>query len=309
MSNFSIGGRGGNPIPSTTLVATDQETIFGDGSGQNPLTTNGANSGQFIPINFTLQIIVAGNPVAFNGADAIHVLAGGNEAPINAPVGIAVPNPAGGLRVQTGGLAELPIADWDAVIAGGSSTGLTPGCWYYLDSILGQITLGVPNPLGATISTSSSPVGARVGYAISTTEMLVLPGGSPNTLNLANGGGVTLGMPVVANGSGQAIPAQANSAAGSAVLGVAAYINTDNSVIVLTDGMDLELVAAHWNALTGGGAGLTEGAAYYLSAATGGDLVTPTPTATAGDFAVLIGVALSTTRMAIRLGAPGYAHP
>lgn len=315
MSNFQIVGSG-NPIPSSTLVAVDNLTIFGDGSGQNPLTTGG-NAQQIIPIPFGSGTnLVVGMPAVLtaNGSGGIvhsAARAGINNTPQAQVLGVVTLNSDGDLQLQAGGVVTLTAAQWDARIEGGiSSTGLTPGAVYYVGATAGNITTGVPAPGEAGVaSTTSSPIGARIGYALTATELLMQPSVAPNTLNLPNGGGVTLGMAVAANGTGQAIPAQANAAATAAVLGVAGYIDTNNNVIIFTDGMILDLTVAQWDAVTGGGAGLVEGATYYLSAAAGGDLVEPTPTATAGDFAVLVGVGLSTTKLSIRLGAPGYAHP
>jgi hypothetical protein len=86
MSSVTIGGRGGNPIPSTTLVTTDQVTIFGDGSGQNPLTTNGGNgSARSVPV-------VVGDPtMGFPRLTPVRMIAPGpNECvPCNAAASAA----------------------------------------------------------------------------------------------------------------------------------------------------------------------------------------------------------------------------
>jgi hypothetical protein len=254
--------------------------------------------------------LVAGNPISLEtngsgGTVGALATAGANHFP---PAGIMIPNPNGsGLALQLAGTVTLPIADWDAIIDGSSTGGLTPFCWYYVSSTPGNITQGVVPP-GATelAQTTSSPVGARLGYAISDTQMVLAIGGQPNTITVPNGGAVTTGMAVTLNGTGQAVPAQATSAAGAAVVGIAGYIDANNNVVIFTDGMMLE--RANWTSITGATL-LTVGAAYYLSAATPGELVTPTPTATAGDFAVLVGIGLTTTKLAVRLGAPGYAHP
>jgi hypothetical protein len=65
-----------------------------------------------------------------------------------------------------------------------------------------------------------------------------------------------------------------------------------NGVVILTTG--------EWDAVTGGSGGLTPDSEYFLSATTAGLLTTTAPT-TAGHVVKPLGVALSTTELALRI--------
>ncbi len=65
--------------------------------------------------------------------------------------------------VQTDGILTASVSEWDAIIEGGSPTGLTPGAIYYLSKTdAGKIVSVAP--------TSPGVVG-RVGRALSTTDL------------------------------------------------------------------------------------------------------------------------------------------
>lgn len=299
MSNVSIGGRGGNPIPSTTLVAVDNVTIFGDGSGQNPLTTEGAG-GQFLPF-LSLQDLAPGGPVAVSPTvptDVVLAQSGRNNASV--PLGLVSLDSNGDKQIQTSGTVTLPTATWDTAIQDGTSGGLTPRQSYYVGSEPGQI--------------SANPIGARVGYALSATQMaLLLATGSPNTIVLPNEASeVVLGMAVLLDEPSSTLelaPAVATSLAAAEVVGVAAFIDGSGNVVAAGNGETVTLTTAQWDVIVGGSTGLAPDATYYLSAATAGHMVGTTPPAAAGDIAVKVGVALSTTQLYVQISINGYAHP
>lgn len=86
--------RSGNPVPSTTLVATDQVTIFGNGSGQNPLTAPGGTAGGGVRIEQAAGFdFPFGIAVTSDGAKVYACNSAGRT--------VAVINPATGAIVTT----------------------------------------------------------------------------------------------------------------------------------------------------------------------------------------------------------------
>jgi hypothetical protein len=317
MSNVQIGGRGGQPIPSSTLVAVDNVTITGDGSGQAPLAVIGSPGDLIqIPAGFGGDLAY-GMPAVLtaNGTGGVNhqaAQAGINNLPGAQPLGIVIPTASGGKQIQAAGIVTLTTAQWDAVIEGGvSSTGLTPGAYYYVGATAGDITTGVPAPgEGDTESTTSSPIGARLGFALSETELLLMIGGPPNTINLPAGAGAALGMPALIDEPSSTVvltPSEANTAPASVVDGVIGYIDSNNNAIAFTNGMVLELTVAQWDARIGGSSGLTPGGTVWLSNTTPGGLLTTAPVTT-GSYAVKIGTALTTTKLFVQITTPIGPH-
>jgi hypothetical protein len=285
-------------------------SIIADGASSQESSTS-LNS--FQPIGNSVQLITAGNPVAksISGESQLAAI-GANVMPAAQPLGIAARNPLGTLEIQTGGTVSLEIAEWNAVIdsgGGASTTGLTPGLWYYA-ALGGLITTGVPAPGESSIeNTTSSPIGARLGLAISATDLLLLIGTPPNTIVLPNNG-AALGMPVIIDQPASTTvftPGEANDIGGSRVNAVAAYIDGAGNVVGFTTGMVLELTIAQWDARVGGSTGLSPGDTYWLSTATPGAMVDAPPVAS-GTFQVMIGQALSTTKLFIQIGQPVGPH-
>jgi hypothetical protein len=247
-------------------------------------------------------------PVSINGSSHSNSQAGANLMPSSQPIGLAAPDGLGGFLAQASEFLTLTTTQWDAIIEGGlSSTGLTPGAWYYAGCDSGKITTGVPVPGESSPEPStSSSVGARVGFAVSATQMLIRIGDVPLTLNLPNNG-AALGMPVTIDQPASVTvltPAAATSRALAEVAGIVAYSNaSDTNVVAFTSGMILELTTVQWDARTGGSGGLSPGEAYYLSATSGG-IVASTPPSGSGDFTVKIGAAISATMLAIEIGEP-----
>jgi hypothetical protein len=108
--------------------------------------------------------------------------------------------------------------------------------------------------------------------------------------------------PVYVNG-GNANLAQADAQSTVRVAGLAVEEALDTDPVdVQTDGL-IVAATAEWDAVTGQTGGLTEGADYWLSAATAGRLTTTAPTAD-GEFVAPVGHALSATEFEIEIGAP-----
>jgi len=122
------------------------------------------------------------------------------------------------------------------------------------------------------------------------------------TVTKTANGALPIATPVYTQG-GNATPAQADSQPTTRVIGLvqAAAADTD-PVEVQVDGI-VEALSTEWDAVTGETGGLTEGAQYYLSADTAGQLTQTAPDAF-GEFVVPVGVALSATEMDVEIGAP-----
>ena len=102
---------------------------------------------------------------------------------------------------------------------------------------------------------------------------------------------------------GFATPAQADSQATTRVIGLVQTAAADTDPVeVQVDGI-VEALTTEWDAVTGQTGGLTEGAQYFLSADTAGQITVNAPDAF-GEFVAPVGVALSATEMDIEIGAP-----
>jgi hypothetical protein len=238
-------------------------------------------------------LLVAGQPVAADGG--AHAIAGINNGEASYPTGVVVPDPAnpGGLRIQIAGTATLPTADWDAVTGG--SGGLTPGSYYYC---------GIGGSDGAL--TPDTPIGALVGWALDAENLVLRLGSPPNTI-ASNPGITTAVETVVQSGSGLG-GAIASSLAGCVnTIGIVLFQGATKNIVVPGGGI-VTAATTVWDTVTGGSGGLTEGATYYLSAATAGHIVASNPPVATGDFAMSVGVALSTTQMLVAIGTPIGPH-
>lgn len=111
------------------------------------------------------------------------------------------------------------------------------------------------------------------------------------------------GNVVYNSGANSVTKARANATGTSKVLGLAkAAISSSASGGIRTNGI-LTLTTAEWDALAGTSGGLTAGTTYYLSPTTAG-LITSTAPTTASQLVVIIGVAISTTELNIRISEP-----
>ena len=70
-------------------------------------------------------------------------------------------------------------------------------------------------------------------------------------------------------------------------------------------GSKLTLTTAEWDAASDTTGGLTAGLKYYLSDAAAGQLIETTPPGTTGDTMMMVGIALSTTTMLIKMDDDG----
>lgn len=115
------------------------------------------------------------------------------------------------------------------------------------------------------------------------------------------GGALVIGTPVYTSG-GDAIPAQADAQSTIRVAGLVADVSVADGdpANILVDGI-LSATTGQWDAITGQVGGLTEGADYFLDAASPGQLTTTAPTT---GFVVRVGHALSATEFEIEVQQP-----
>ena len=111
------------------------------------------------------------------------------------------------------------------------------------------------------------------------------------------------GNVVYSNAAAHVTKAQANASGTTTAIGMATTAITSGVAgTIQTDGV-LTLTTGQWDALAGTSGGLAFGTTYFLSTGTAG-LITSTAPSTVGQYIVIVGVALSTTDLKLRLGEP-----
>lgn len=111
------------------------------------------------------------------------------------------------------------------------------------------------------------------------------------------------GSAVFVSSDGHVDLAQANASTTTKLIGLALAPQTaGNPVEVQTEGI-LTLTAGQWDLVAGTVGGLTPNAYYYLYPLAAG-LLTETRPATAGEYIVIAGIALSTTQLELRILDP-----
>lgn len=302
MSNVQISDRGGNPVPSTTLVAVDNTTIDGDGSGQRPLRVIGSAPGG----GQTYQaasgsapgVVKVGMAVSQSGIGVVPTTAVG----LQAVSGIAlVGNPGGSpVTVQVDGLVTLTVAQWDAIITGAGS-GLTKGATYYVDPANdGFLTTTQPGAPGDAVTV--------VGVAISTTELqlqqgepLPVDGSSARPyISTMNSGSTLIGGPLFASGNDLVGPGAANSLLGAACVGLALAAAAAHVAVRVQATGFFTLTHAQWDAVAGTVGGLVAGDPYYIGAADNLTHVQPA----SPNFVAQVGIAIDSTTMLLQLSPP-----
>lgn len=116
-----------------------------------------------------------------------------------------------------------------------------------------------------------------------------------------NAGSITLGQAAYVDGSGTVDLAKADAAATDRVIGLVA----DASIAAAADGniqYSGKITSANWLSVIGS-TSLTDGADYFLSAATAGRLTATAPTTTT-EFVVYVGHALTTTTLLLGIERP-----
>lgn len=113
-----------------------------------------------------------------------------------------------------------------------------------------------------------------------------------------NAGALTVGTPVYVSAAGTVDKASAGAVGTTRVLGLvkAPSIATTATGLIQTDGT-LTALTTDWDVIAGTSGGLTPGAMYFLSATAGE--ITATPPASAGQYVMSLGLALSSTELEI----------
>jgi hypothetical protein len=86
-----------------------------------------------------------------------------NNFPVGLMTATCANNATGSVAVW--GQLTLTAAQWEAVTSNGAS--LTPGAWYYVDTVSGELLIGPP---------SASDYTAPVGIALTSTTLMILLG-------------------------------------------------------------------------------------------------------------------------------------
>ena len=123
---------------------------------------------------------------------------------------------------------------------------------------------------------------------------------SATSMTNGEAGAVAIGRAMYVSASGSMRLANANNAGTVEVVGLVAATSVASAAAgnMATAGV-LTATTTQWDAVTGQTGGLTFNARYYLSNTTAGALTTTAPTS---GYVVLVGVALSTTKMKIEIG-------
>lgn len=175
MSNSQI-IPGGYPTPALSTVATDQQTIFGSGSQNDPLTTNNSGGGStgptFKATLFTGNIFAdhIGQPVTTKagapefGVSTVQKASSTAAIALAQCVGlmIALDVTTGACTVQYDGIVTLTTAQWDAFAS--TTGGLVADDTYYVNAA-GHISFA-PNVVSGQWS-------VQVGVALNATQLLL----------------------------------------------------------------------------------------------------------------------------------------
>ncbi len=202
---------GGPPVPSTTLVQTDQVTILGDGSHERPLH-GGSSSGVSTDGTTILGNGTPGNPLHAGPFDGTYRAAFRGGGPVTAQPGIPVfisfvneivplvppevttvqPSDVVAVNIAPGatpafatvaGVVSAVNGDGSVQVVGGGFLTLTTAQWDVVTGGSGGLTLGhtyYPSAGTPGEITDVAPPGVgefvtKIGTAISTTTMLVQP--------------------------------------------------------------------------------------------------------------------------------------
>lgn len=129
-------------------------------------------------------------------------------------------------------------------------------------------------------------------------------GGLLTADNFTNGeaGAIAIGRAVYSSAAGAVKLANANAAGTTTVVGLVKDVSIASSAAgAIANSGFLEATTTQWDAVTGQTGGLTFGATYYLDNTTAGKITSTPP---ASGYVVAVGVAMSTTKMAINIQRP-----
>lgn len=227
--------------------------------------------------------------------------------------GITITNPAG-----TAGSPTFALANDLSALEGLGSTGLAArtgtDTWAQrsVAGTAGRVTVtngdGVSgNPtvdLASGVATPGTYTSVTVDTYGRVTSGSAGSGGVITSDSFTNGevSSIAIGRAVYCSAAGSVKLANANAAGTTIVVGLvaASSIASAASGSIANSGF-LTATTGEWDAVTGQSGGLTFGSTYYLSNSTAGALTTTAP---ASGYVVAVGVAMSTTKMAIQINRP-----
>lgn len=163
------------------------------------------------------------------------------------------------------------------------------------NGVSGAPTFGLASGVIGTPGTYNSVTVDTYGRVTAGSTSSSAVSGTQSSLSNNQGSTINIGQAVYANGSGTVKLAQANAAATRLCIGLVMDTSIANSANgnIQTSGI-VTATTTQWNAVTGGGSGLTTGSKYYLSGSTAGGLTSTLPTT---NYLVLVGTAISTTQL------------
>ncbi len=291
---------GGSRPPSLAIVSTDQVTIVGNGTSEHPLRLGhpldasvvfvAVFRGEHIAPRKGLPVFVAGESersgLATVKPASASELATAQVAGIVTDVhGDAI------VRVQSAGIVELSVEEWDAVTEGHG--GLRPGVTYYLAGapMLATLTSVAPPTPGVFVS--------RVGVALTARALFVaLPAQPARNLGESTFEAHFVGQPspvgaaVKVTGPGGVAAASSRSERDAAVVGVLVVVH-GSRVVVQTAGI-VRLSVPQWELVTKDVEGLVPGARYFVAEEGG---LHSSERSHAVNVVAQVGIALSTTEL------------
>jgi hypothetical protein len=138
------------------------------------------------------------------------------------------------------------------------------------------------------VTAGSNPAGSSADSVYS-----VLTNNQGSTINIA--------QVVYSDASGSVKLARSNATGTKDAIGLVSSTTISNAATgnIITAGV-VTATTGQWDAVTGQSGGLTTNSYYYVSSATAGNLTTTAPDTT-GNWAVPVGIALSSTQMKLTL--------
>lgn len=189
-------------------------------------------------------------------------------------------------KAATAGVADSCIGNAATVTTNANLTG-------DVTSVGNATTLSATGVTAGTYQSVTVDAKGRV-----TAGMALAPSGSKLTNEEATT--IVAGSIVYASSADKVKRAVANAGTTSVVVGMVRNDVASNAIGEIATADEVVLTTAQWDAITGQSGGLTFGANYFLSNSVAGGITTTCPST---GYAIVIGHALSTTKMIIRVGA------
>ncbi|USV40966.1 hypothetical protein [Xanthomonas phage BUDD] len=314
-------------------IFVQQGTLYGFttwGVGNTNAPTIGTDAITFVQVGGAAQY-TNGNGLSLTGTQFSAVGVNGQISVTSGGIGLATSGVSAGtytkVTVDTYGRVTVGATATPADIgAQASSTNLTALSAYNTNGFLVQSAAGtfvgrsiaVASTARLTITNGNGVSGnptldlATTGVAAGTYNSVtvdvygrVTAGTSTasdqvvTSLTNGNAGAIVIGRAVYISGANTCDVANANNYGTASVIGIATSVTTASgaAVNVAVSGV-VTATTAQWDVVTGQSGGLTTGAKYYLSNTTSGALTTTAPVT---GILAPVGIAVSTTKLALRL--------